>query len=576
MLGVAQVHIRLVLLLGAVGILLLLRKPLAYPDRPGSKGFTLTVIAMSLWLASSGLSYFLPGLSSTLVLYNMLLFSITLCFVGWMFVAVEFTTQWFPSRRLLLVIGVIVLSHFVALWANFFGVHELIYGPATTVENNVLVPDRGPGFWWWALAIHVLIALSTGFFVTEAVRSSGLRRRQSSALACTPLPGVIANGIWFSGVVDLTFDPTPVGVAVGAVLLSWALYRTSFLEVVPVGRQTVIEELTDAVVTLDEQHRVVDWNPAARELFTVENPTVGMPATDFFEPVPDETLTALQTTTQTETQVTFELDGRERHFSLSISPIDSSGQTTLGRVLVIRDITAMKQREQQLIEQNESLEEFAGIVSHDIQGPLMEIRGSADIVSRTEDTAHIDDVFNAADRMESLTDNLLRLARHGQQLDDPEPVSLPDVAQSAWLSVRHVNARLVIDTDQTVIADPNRLQQLLENLFRNAIEHVGTDVTVTVGAVDDGFFVEDDGPGIPPDERERAFERGYSSDADGTGFGLEIVRQIATAHGWSVHLTDGETGGLCVVCTDVETERNGDTGATDTHHESPSSHRSPP
>jgi len=68
-------------------------------------------------------------------------------------------------------------------------------------------------------------------------------------------------------------------------------------------------------------------------------------------------------------------------------------------------------------------------------------------------------------------------------------------------------------------------------------------VTITVGATDEGFYVEDDGPGIPAEERESVFEGGYSTTADGTGFGLRIVEQVATAHGWEVRVTDGTGGG---------------------------------
>jgi signal transduction histidine kinase len=68
-------------------------------------------------------------------------------------------------------------------------------------------------------------------------------------------------------------------------------------------------------------------------------------------------------------------------------------------------------------------------------------------------------------------------------------------------------------------------------------------VTVTVGGLPDGFFVADDGPGIPPEDRERVFETGYSTSAEGTGFGLRIVREVAQAHGWDVSVTESDGGG---------------------------------
>jgi len=76
-------------------------------------------------------------------------------------------------------------------------------------------------------------------------------------------------------------------------------------------------------------------------------------------------------------------------------------------------------------------------------------------------------------------------------------------------------------------------------------------ITVTVGAMDDGFYVADDGPGIPESERDRIFETGYSTNEDGTGFGLDIVREIVEAHGWAVTVTESETGGARFELTEL-------------------------
>nr|WP_235271526.1 HAMP domain-containing sensor histidine kinase [Halorubrum saccharovorum] len=97
----------------------------------------------------------------------------------------------------------------------------------------------------------------------------------------------------------------------------------------------------------------------------------------------------------------------------------------------------------------------------------------------------------------------------------------------------------------TVRADRDRLSHVFENLFRNAIEHGGSDVTVRVGALEgeDGFFVEDDGVGIPEEDFDRVRETGYTSSPDGTGFGLAIVDRIVEAHEWELQIGDGDGGG---------------------------------
>ncbi|WP_255491984.1 HAMP domain-containing sensor histidine kinase [Haloarcula sp. JP-L23] len=106
-------------------------------------------------------------------------------------------------------------------------------------------------------------------------------------------------------------------------------------------------------------------------------------------------------------------------------------------------------------------------------------------------------------------------------------------------------ATVDVDLDTVIEADESRLQQLFENLFRNAIEHGGEAVTVHVGALEDGtgFYVADDGPGIPSEKRDQIFDHGYSTVADGTGFGLTIVQPIVQAHGWELAVTESAEGG---------------------------------
>jgi signal transduction histidine kinase len=146
------------------------------------------------------------------------------------------------------------------------------------------------------------------------------------------------------------------------------------------------------------------------------------------------------------------------------------------------------------------------------------------------------------DRTGTLIDDLLTLSREGREVTDPQPVDLPTINNGCWKTVETDGATLTGTADRSVRADRRRLEQAFENPFRNAVGHGGGDVTVTVGELDDGFYVADDGPGIPPGERDEVFEAGRSESANGTGFGLSIVKQVVTAHNWRLSVTDGATG----------------------------------
>lgn len=198
---------------------------------------------------------------------------------------------------------------------------------------------------------------------------------------------------------------------------------------------------------------------------------------------------------------------------------------------------------QETQQEREKLEKFASIVSHDLRNPLNVAQGRVTLAREECDSEHLNYTQDALKRMQELIDDLLTLARAGTEVSDFEPVNMASLTENCWKNVATAEATLTVDINRTIQADRSRLQQLLENLLRNAVEHGGNTVTITIGDLDDGFYLEDDGPGIPENERNDVFETGYSTTEGGTGFGLSIVKQIATAHGWEICVTEGSEGG---------------------------------
>jgi len=218
-----------------------------------------------------------------------------------------------------------------------------------------------------------------------------------------------------------------------------------------------------------------------------------------------------------------------------------------------------RERERGLERENARLSKFASVVSHDLRNPLSVAQGHLQVLAAGDGGEEtVEEVAAALDRMEALIEDVLTLARDGEVVDDPEVVSLPAAATDAFRVVDAPEITLDVPRDvPNVRADPERLQTVLENLFRNSVEHGSTsnwtqsgdsvehgDVTALAVGVDDGvLYVADDGTGIPEDDRESVFEYGYTTNEDGTGFGLAIVEEIADAHGWTVSLTESDAGG---------------------------------
>ena len=256
-------------------------------------------------------------------------------------------------------------------------------------------------------------------------------------------------------------------------------------------------------------------------------------------------------------------DGSVFWGSLSVSPL-SEGRD--GFTAVCRDTTVTKEYEQMLERQNDRLKEFTDILAHDLRNPLNAIEQHLTLYKNTREETHLESIHGTVDRMTRLVEDLLRVARQGDVIAEPEPSDIEEIIHTAWEGTGSASATLQYESVPTVSTDPDRLCELFENLFRNAIEHGGRDdrtesedstdttgqVLVRVGPLDGGFYVEDDGPGVPDHIGEEVFDHGVTTARGGSGYGLSIVRTIVNAHGWDIALGESSVGGARFEVTGIE------------------------
>ncbi|WP_252700400.1 ATP-binding protein [Natronosalvus vescus] len=347
----------------------------------------------------------------------------------------------------------------------------------------------------------------------------------------------------------------------------------------------------DPIVVIDSAGRIADYNDDAELLFSELHQNA------INEPL-EAILPAVGSVLDTERAI-LERGSPRRYYRITASPF-GAGSAEGGRILTVDDVTDQEQYRQKLERQNDRLESFASMISHDLRNPLSVAKGHLELARAEpeEATEHLEIVAESHDRMEALIEDVLALARQGQPIDDKTTVSLEVVANDCWSMVSTAGASLELDVDSVdrvsgrLFADPDRLQQLLENLFRNAVEHGSTSdslagarketterehgneldthstasvevtnentsasgLTIRVGLLEDGrgFYVEDDGVGIPESNRQLVFDSGYSTAQDGTGFGLAIASEIVDAHEWSIEVTAGTDGGARFEISGVE------------------------
>ncbi|MFQ3318390.1 MAG: signal transduction histidine kinase [Natronomonas sp.] len=413
---------------------------------------------------------------------------------------------------------------------------------ATLGANTVYTTISGPWFWVHTTYSYALFGIATALLAQFAANNHRIYRKQTLAvLGGAIIPWVVNAAYVFYVGMTFPVDPTPVGFAVGSCLLAYAVLGGGLTQLTPIARSAVVDAIDDAVFVLDGNDRIVDLNPAAEDLIEGVEEPVGKSVSAV---VPSVLLTDDDT-------VPITVDGQERWYQPRRLPLVDDGV-----VLLVSDLTNQMRNQRQLRQQNRRLEEFTRVAAHDLRNPLTTITGYTQLAQETGDFSHLDRVGPAAGRIETLIDDLLTLGREGQVVEEEDitAVSLSSAAVAAWRNLETDGATLERVDDVYIEADETRFRQLLEHLFANCVEHGGRDgtdgVSVTVGALSDGFFVGDDGTGIPTDSRADVFEYSYSTHG-GTGLGLPVVRSIAVAHGWEVSVADADDGGARFEFTDV-------------------------
>lgn len=505
-------------------------------------GLVVTLVGAGIWAAADGLKI-AAATASTVVFWNQISYvGVVLIPPGviWFSAAYTDRTYWLQFRRLGLFFVVSAIAVIIAL-TNQSGLWRTgeVVTPGTMPP--VLEADSGIAHTLWnvyvlAIVTPLIYALLLGEFRSN---NSSLFRQQISLLLVGFSVPWIAAVLFVTGTTPV--DLTPLGFTVFGIMVLIAVRNYRLLDLVPVARDLVIENLDSGIVVLDDENRVVDTNEQADRILGRDDPPIGEHATTVFsafESVGD----LIRTGEEDSTTVSIDRAGETNHYNASISTI-TTDEHVLGMVVIFNDITDQVDRTAELEQKNKKLDEFASIVSHDLRNPLNVAQLWIETLQKDTDHEAVGKVDHSLDRMESIIRDVLALTRQEEMVEQTEELQLESVAREAWSYIDTENATLVVTADASVDADEGRLSQLFENLYRNAIEHAGPDVTVRVEPTETGFAVADNGPGIDPDERDDIFESGYTTSEQGTGFGLKIVEQVVTAHGWEIQVRESDFGG---------------------------------
>lgn len=539
------------------------------------RGFT---AAIFIWSIAVAMRISATTVATEAIWHNFRMLGPSIAAASFFLFAARYTDRggWLERRQLAL-LSVIPAITIVAGLTNQY--HGLLRSSVTVVAGGPYVMSYTPGTWYFIHAgySYSLVAISIFWLMTNSVIEevkSEQQRQRVVVLVSSML--VLTTNLAFN--IDLTvIDWTPVAGGVWATMTVIVARRYRIFGLTPLARKAVVKELSQGVITVDQDCEIIDMNPAANRL-------LGKSSTEL---IGNNIQTAFNSFNQDVEQFVRSNEDVERiettdgrYFSVSIGNITNSAGELLGKTVTFRDVTDRVTRQQQLEEQkveleakhkeveaqkeelrdqNEKLEQFAEVVTHDLRNPLNVINGHTTILQDqgTEENPHLNGIEETANEMEQLIDELLELSRLGDTIQSVDNIDIDEMATRAWSNVNLPQCDLNVDvpTGSEIVASRTELCRVFENLYRNAGEHNEGDLEISVGLLTDktgdvpadacqrGIYIEDTGKGVPDPIKDDIFNRGYTSNDNGTGFGLAIVSEIVEAHGWDINVTNGEEGG---------------------------------
>ena len=324
---------------------------------------------------------------------------------------------------------------------------------------------------------------------------------------------------------------------------------------------TLFLHMTDGVVAFDQDGEVIHANPAAEEMMGIPIPVGGsVRFADLFGEV--ATLDSVLNLERDSDCLELEALRGDRSLLLLMAPFDQERQE--GVLVVVHDVT-------QQVKNEATRKEFVANVSHELRTPLTNIRSYAETLTENPDlppdmrTGFLGVILNETDRMTHIVQDLLTLSRFDSGYSQlqlsffPFGQMLQDCFQAVLLEAQRHGHTLTLEGAEelpSIRADRERILQVVMNVLSNAIKYTpdGGQIRMLAGASEEMVWVEveDNGIGIPVEDRDRIFDRFYrvdkarSRESGGTGLGLSIAREIVLQHDGSLTLVDREGPGTTV------------------------------
>ena len=445
------------------------------------------------------------------------------------------------TTRMVLLSIVPVLSVFLAQtsgWHDLFFLDPVLRGTGPFTVSY----EHGLLFQLYMVYSNLLILSSILLLLEHMRRGDRLYRKQALIIILAFIPPLSVD--YLSGITaarSMNLDLSPVAIALSGTILFWGLYRYRVLDVKPVVREEVIDNMSDALVVVSPDDRVIDYNKATVDLLVEKGgKAIGLPLP---ESLPfGRQLQEMIAQGKTKGDVTISGE-KATSYEASIMPVTVQGED-MARIVLLRDITERKDMEEELRTANSRLSTLSSITRHDLGNKLTAIEGYAILAQESKDPAQIDAYISRLRQVCSSANHLIVFAREYEKIGITAPgwFSVGDLFTHAVVQNNVGEVRATSKVNGVKVYADAMIEKVLYNLVENSLRHGKSVTTLMLDSrlEDDALVIEysDDGVGVPPEQKERIFERGFGSH---TGLGLFLSREILAITGIEIRET-GQDG----------------------------------
>ncbi|MCW7512583.1 sensor histidine kinase [Leptospira levettii] len=544
------------------------------------KYLLILVFGSMIWTGFYGLDFVYISTNLHRTFISLLYIGVAIANVGMVLVSIEFTNnQHLLTKRFwvllllqpLFTVAVCVLDPiFKTLTLDTYLIN--VGGRIQWIqETNIggFIASYLLSFFW---SVFVALLLIRGIFISKSTE-----RNRYLLILVSFLFIWIAAALHKMGIRPLPgMNITAVMCTMQAIMIFFAIGYYRMFDLVPLVRSEIVDELDEAVVILDFNHRVVDWNSSAENLFCVKDKNVALlPHQAFFQHTP-ELITKLDNLSIKKTITKWIWEKDSKYWEVTAKQIRDSNRKKIGMVLVFRDNTEQRNLEKQMANVNRELlvangtkDRFLSIISHDLRGPLAGIKMLLKVLN--EDMKKKEDalagmtqsLLDATESVFSLLENLLEWSKlqRGQEEFRPNFYRLDSIVLECLdlfaLSAKNkdIHFETKIPNHAMVYCDDRMIITVIRNLISNALKFSHQNGKIEISAIDTGYHwmvsVKDFGVGMSKTTIDKLFKPGEVIKSVGTqgetgnGIGLLLCSEFVTVNGGTLTAdSDGMSGSI--------------------------------